>query len=77
VPAIADFHFRVFFRNPETAAAPQPAANAAASSATQSTNPSSQGATNSAPPRPRPGGDRLIADLEFKAGILTAFKWDN
>jgi hypothetical protein len=69
VPAIADFHFRVFFRNPETANAQQPAANAATNPATQTTNPVS--------PRPRPGGDRLIADLEFKAGILTAFKWDN
>jgi len=69
-PAIADFHFRVFFRNPENAAAQQ-------RPPTSTTNPATQGATNSTAPRPRPQVDRLIADLEFKAGILTAFKWDN
>jgi hypothetical protein len=66
----SELHFRIFFRNPESAAAAQPAPSSA-------TNPSQQSATNNVPPRPRSGGDRLIADLEFKAGILTAFKWDN
>lgn len=69
-PASGEFHFRVFFRNPESASTQQGASGTAANQA------ASQGATNAAPPRPR-GGDRLIADLEFKAGILTAFKWDN
>ncbi len=70
-PAGADGHyrFRLFFRNPANAASDQGPPGGAA-------NPTSQG-TNPVAPRPRGGGDRLLADLEFKAGTLTAFKWDN
>lgn len=65
-----ELHFRIFFRNPEAAAAAQPAPPNAST-------PSQQSATNNVPRHPRLGGDRLIADLEFKSGVLTAFNWDN
>ena len=62
------FEFRIYFRRPEP---PQstPAAAAATNQSPQNTSPST------APPRP--AVDRLIADLEFKSGVLSSFKWDN
>lgn len=81
--------FRVFFRKSETAAAQQAASSAPATGTATSggapQNPSAgatsatgaaQNAANNAAPQ-RPSVDRLIADLEFKGGILSSFKWDN
>jgi hypothetical protein len=74
-PAGADenngtFEFRIYFRRPEPAQSPSaPAAAAATNQASQNANPTA------APPRP--AVDRLIADLEFKTGVLSSFKWDN
>lgn len=74
-PAGADtnngtFEFRIYFRKPE---APQSASTATAGT------PANQGAQTSTSPTAvaRPSVDRLIADLEFKAGVLSSFKWDN
>jgi hypothetical protein len=74
-PAGADpnngtFEFRVYFRRsapPQSPATPAPGA---------ATNQAAQNANSSAAPQ-RPAVDRLIADLEFKSGVLSAFKWDN
>lgn len=70
--ASADGHyqFRVFFRNPVNADGQQAAPPSGGASQT------AQG-TNTGAQRPRIGGDRLLADLEFKGGVLVAFKWDN
>jgi len=61
------YNFQVYFRNPHDIVDKQGAANGAAS---QKPDPNA--------PHPRSGGPYcLMADLEFKAGVLTAFQWDN
>src|SRR5579863_91464 len=69
------YQFRVFFRKPDAAASQQGVAASPPTQPLQGTNPA-QG-TNPVAPPPRPTVDRLIADLEFKSGVLSSFKWDN
>lgn len=86
-PMDGPYHFQIFFRNPAAPAPPpsaeQPAARQAApgSSTQSSSTPSNSAATTArnagAQRRFRPGGDRLIADVEFNDGVLSNFKWDN
>ncbi|HET9401165.1 MAG TPA: hypothetical protein VFO34_09450 [Candidatus Acidoferrales bacterium] len=72
--AEASYSFRIFFRKSETEQGTQAQPSASANPATPSTNPSAQSANTT---QPRPSVDRLVADLEFKSGVLSAFKWDN
>lgn len=68
-PAGANGHsrFRVYFRNPRDIGTQQGSANETAS---QKPDPNA--------PHPRSGGPYcLLADLEFKDGVLAAFQWDN
>ncbi|HWG57609.1 MAG TPA: hypothetical protein VN661_01030 [Candidatus Acidoferrales bacterium] len=80
-PMDGPYRFQVFFRNPATAAAAQPAtapasASSSASGAAANTQTAGAQAAN-AQRRFRPGGDRLIADVEFNDGVMSSFKWDN
>jgi hypothetical protein len=73
--ASGSYQFRVFFRKPDVVASQQGAATSSPAQPLQGTN-SAQGA-NTVAPVPRPSVDRLIADLEFRSGVLSSFKWDN
>lgn len=73
--APGSYQFRVFFRKPDAGASQQGAPATSPTQPLQGTNPA-QGA-NAVAPAPRPTVDRLIADLEFKSGVLSFFKWDN
>lgn len=64
-PAKALYRFRVFFRNP--ASVPPPPSSPASAPGNQPPGTRS----------PAPNHDRLIADLDFSAGVLTGFKWEN
>jgi hypothetical protein len=68
-PASAKGHykFRVYFRNPKEGGDRQNPPNGVVN---QTADPNA--------PHPRSGGPYcLLADLEFKDGVLTSFKWDN
>lgn len=65
--------FRVFFRKSDTV---QQQASNVQPPVAASTAQSAQTATSTTPAA-RPSVDRLIADLEFKNGVLSAFKWNN
>ncbi len=61
------YKFQVYFRNPHDLVDKNGTASGAAS---QKPDPKA--------PHPRSGGAYcLLADVEFKGGVLTAFKWDN
>jgi len=65
--ANAQYKFQVYFRNPHDLVDKNGPAGGAAN---QKPDPKA--------PHPRSGGPYcLLADLEFKGGVLTAFQWDN
>lgn len=81
-PMDGPYHFQIFFRNPATPSAAQQSSSSSAanSAATTPQNAAVQDANArnpSAQRRFRPGGDRLIADIEFNDGVMSSFKWDN